>query len=141
MQTKKFLHVVQDYEPSGLEFGEIIQRLHYFLAEPDSVTIHQTSVPSLDTMAIGFVTAQYALAPSSKNMVIYGNAAPRRDRHRTLEPARPRRHRRVRRRAGPGDRGCGVCGRREVGEEEGVGGARLRVAAHGLPGGAHERRA
>ena len=81
MQTKKFLHVVQDYEPSGLEFGEIIQRLHYFLAEPDSVTIHQTSVPSLDTMAIGFVTAQYALAPGSKNMVIYGNAAPRRDRN------------------------------------------------------------
>jgi len=80
--TKKFLHVVMDYAASGLEFGEIIQRLHFHLDDPDSVTIHQTSVPSLDTMAIGFVTAQYALAPSAEKMMIYGNAAPRRDKNK-----------------------------------------------------------
>lgn len=82
MAGKKFLHVVQDYAPSGLEFGEIIQRLHSFLDDPDSLKIHQTSVPSLDTMAIGFVTYQYAMAPTSGNMMIYGNAAPRRDRNK-----------------------------------------------------------
>jgi hypothetical protein len=81
MQGKKFLHVVQDYASSGLEFGEIIQRLHFHLEDPDMVTVHQTSVPSLDTMAVGFVTAQYALAPSRENMLVYGNAAPRRDKN------------------------------------------------------------
>jgi hypothetical protein len=82
MTGKKFLHVVQDYAPNGLEFGEIIQRLHFHLEDPDSLTIHPTSVPSLDTMAIGFVTAQYALAPSQERMVIYGNAAPRRGKNK-----------------------------------------------------------
>lgn len=82
MTGKKFLHVVQDYEPSGLEFGEILQRLHYHIEDPDSIKIHQTSVPSLDTMAIGFVTAQYALAPNSGNTMIYGNAAPRRSKNK-----------------------------------------------------------
>jgi hypothetical protein len=79
---KKFLHVAVDYAPSGLEFGEIIQRLHYHLDDPESVTIHQTSVPPLDTMAVGFVTAQYALAPTGEKMMIYGNAAPRRDKNK-----------------------------------------------------------
>jgi hypothetical protein len=82
MKGKKFLHVVQDYAPSGLEFGEIIQRLHFHLEDPDAVTIHQTSVPSLDTMAIGFVTAQYALAPTGDKMMVYGNAAPRRGKNK-----------------------------------------------------------
>lgn len=73
------LHVICDYAPNGLEFGEISSRLQYHLNDPHGVRIHPTSVPSLDTMAIGFVTAQYALAPHMGKMVIYGNAAPRRD--------------------------------------------------------------
>ena len=71
------LHVVVDYAPSGLEFGEINSKFISFLDNPQNVHIQETSVPSLDTMAIGFVTAQYALAPQNKRVVIYGNAAPR----------------------------------------------------------------
>lgn len=73
------LHVVCDYAAGGLEFGEISSRLQLHLDEPHGVRIHPTSVPSLDTMAVGFVTAQYAYAPREGAMFIYGNAAPRRD--------------------------------------------------------------
>jgi hypothetical protein len=76
--TKTLLHVVCDYQAGGLEFGEIMSQFYQHLSEPEKILIHQTSVPSLDTMAIGFVTAQYALADFSGRMVIYGNAAPRR---------------------------------------------------------------
>jgi hypothetical protein len=62
-----------------MEFGEITNRLQYHLHDPHGVRIHPTSVPSLDTMAVGFVTAQYAFAPHEGRMFIYGNAAPRRD--------------------------------------------------------------
>jgi hypothetical protein len=79
MSTPTLLHVICDYAAGGLEFGEISSRLQLHLAEPHGVRIHPTSVPSLDTMAIGFVTAQYAFAPSNGRMVLYGNAAPRRD--------------------------------------------------------------
>ncbi len=72
------LHVVCDYAPNGLEFGEISVQLHRHLDYPHGVRIHPTSVPPLDTMAVGFVTAQYAFAPHDGKMVIYGNAAPRR---------------------------------------------------------------
>lgn len=78
--SQKLVHVVMDYAPSGLEFGEIIQNFHSHLTQPEQVYIHQTSVPSLDTMAIGFVTAQYALL-AKPGTVIYGNAAPRRDKN------------------------------------------------------------
>lgn len=78
-KATKLLHVMCDYKAGGMEFGEITNRLQYHLAEPHSVRIHPTEVPSLDTMAIGFVTAQYAFAPNRGKMVIYGNAAPRRD--------------------------------------------------------------
>ena len=73
------LHVICDYRAGGMEFGEITNRLQYHLATPHAVRIHPTEVPPLDTMAIGFVTAQYAYAPHRGKMVIYGNAAPRRD--------------------------------------------------------------
>lgn len=79
--SHRMLHVVMDYSPSGLEFGEIIQQFHHHLAQPNETLIWPTSVPSLDTMAVGFVTAQYALAHAKPGMVIYGNAAPRRDKH------------------------------------------------------------
>lgn len=73
------LHVVCDYKAGGMEFGEIINRLQYHLNVPHGVRILPTEVPPLDTMAVGFVTAQYAYAPNRGRMVIYGNAAPRRD--------------------------------------------------------------
>src|SRR5690606_25221158 len=73
------LHVVCDYKAGGMEFGEISSRLQYHLDNPHGVRIHPTEVPPLDTMAVGFVTAQYAFAPNNGRMVIYGNAAPRRD--------------------------------------------------------------
>jgi len=78
-KAKTLLHVVCDYAPSGMEFGEISTRLDNVLDNPESVRIQQTSVPSLDTISVGFVTAQYALAPFDGRVVIYGNAAPRRD--------------------------------------------------------------
>lgn len=79
MSTPTLLHVICDYAPNGLEFGEITNRLQNHLQDPHGVRIHPTSVPPLDTMAIGFVTAQYAFAPHNGKMFIYGNAAPRRD--------------------------------------------------------------
>lgn len=85
MSTPTLLHVICDYAPAGLEFGEISSRLHLHLADPHGVRIHPTSVPSLDTMAIGFVTAQYAFAPKNGHMVIYGNAAPRRDKSKAMK--------------------------------------------------------
>jgi hypothetical protein len=80
METQNtLLHVVVDYAPSGLEFGEIYTQLHHHLNNPQMVQTHITASPSLDTIALGFVTAQYAFAQHNKRMVIYGNAAPRRD--------------------------------------------------------------
>jgi len=88
MSTPTLLHVICDYAPAGLEFGEISSRLQLHLAAPHSVRIHPTSVPSLDTMAVGFVTAQYAFAPHNGQMVIYGNAAPRRDKSKAMKDNR-----------------------------------------------------
>ncbi|MBW7944246.1 hypothetical protein H3C70_02510 [Patescibacteria group bacterium] len=85
MSTPTLLHVICDYAPAGLEFGEISSRLHLHLSDPHGVRIHPTSVPPLDTMAIGFVTAQYAFAPHHGRMVIYGNAAPRRDKSKAMK--------------------------------------------------------
>ena len=81
MTRNTLLHLVCDYAPDGLEFAEIVTRLHDQLAEPGSVLIQQTATPPLDTIAVGFVTAQLALAPVQQRTVIFGNSAPRRDRH------------------------------------------------------------
>lgn len=78
-QEKKLLHVVCDYKAGGMEFGEINTRIFDTLNDPDQVLVHTTEVPPLDTAALGFVTAQYALAPFTGKRVVYGNAAPRRD--------------------------------------------------------------
>lgn len=83
--SNRLLHVVVDYAPSGLEFGEITQQLHRFLDNPADVTILPTSTPPLDTMAVGFVTAQYALGQAKPGMMIYGNSAPRRDKDKAQE--------------------------------------------------------
>ena len=75
-KSTTLLHVICDYVAGGMEFGEITNRLQFHLSAPHAVRIHPTEVPSLDTMAIGFVTAQYAYAPNTGRMFIYGNAAP-----------------------------------------------------------------
>lgn len=77
-KNKTLLHVVCDYKAGGLEFGEILTKFYQHLDQANQLLIHQTSVPPLDTMALAFVTAQYALADFSGRMFIYGNAAPRR---------------------------------------------------------------
>ena len=79
------LHVICDYVEGGMEFGEINTRLVHWLDAPEKVTIHTTSVPSLETLPIGFVSAQYALAECNKRMMIYGNAAPRRSKDVAVE--------------------------------------------------------
>ncbi len=79
MNNATLLHMICDYAPDGLEFGEIMTRFHASLGDPGSVLIHQTSTPPLDTIAVGFVTAQLGLGPAANRMVIFGNAAPRRD--------------------------------------------------------------
>jgi len=85
MAQSTLLHVIVDYAPSGMEHGEIYQKLHHFLDHPELVQTQFTSSPPLDTIAVGFVTAQYALATHSKKMVIYGNAAPRKDKHKAMK--------------------------------------------------------
>ncbi|MCC6711023.1 MAG: hypothetical protein IT416_01585 [Candidatus Pacebacteria bacterium] len=78
-KEKKLLHVVCDYKAGGMEFGEINTQIFAGLYQPAEVLVHTTEVPPLDTAALGFVTAQYALAPFIGKRVVYGNAAPRRD--------------------------------------------------------------
>ncbi len=79
------LHVICDYAPNGLEFAEIMSRIQFHLADPHQVTIQQLATPPLDTIAVGFVTYQLALAPVDGRMFIYGNAAPRRDQREAQE--------------------------------------------------------
>ena len=78
MSQKTLLHHIDDYVSGGLEFAEIDTRLFNAIAEPQNVFIHDLSVPSLDTVALGFATSQLAYAPFEGRMVIYGNCAPRR---------------------------------------------------------------
>ena len=81
MTREILLHLICDYAPDGLEFAEIVARLRQELVDPASVLIHQTATPPLDTIAVGFATAQLARAPVKQRTVIFGNSAPRRDRH------------------------------------------------------------
>lgn len=82
--------MICDYAPDGLEFAEIITRFHTSLDDPGSVVIHQTSTPPLDTIAVGFATAQLALGPTPGRTVIFGNAAPRRDQDEVSDENRGR---------------------------------------------------
>lgn len=88
MTHETLLHLVCDYAPDGLEFAEIRSRLHHHLSQPNTVVIHPTATPPLDTIAVGFVTAQLALAPVRQRTVIFGNSAPRRDRSEIAEENR-----------------------------------------------------
>ena len=83
--SSRILHIIVDYAASGLEFGEITQQLHRHLDNPKNVLFLPTSTPPLDTMAVGFVTAQYALGQAKPGTMIYGNSAPRRDKNKAQE--------------------------------------------------------
>ncbi len=80
MKKTILLHHLNDYTPSGLEFAEIKSKFINFLDNPEQVIFHDTSIPPLDTMALGFATSQLALAKMKYNIrtIIYGNCAPRR---------------------------------------------------------------
>jgi hypothetical protein len=90
VSSRTLLHVVCDYAPDGLEFAEIVTRLHCELRNPGAVSIQHTATPPLDTVAVGFVTAQLALGPVPGRMVIFGNSAPRRDREEVAADNRGR---------------------------------------------------
>lgn len=81
MSDQKFtlLYHLDDYVAGGLEFAEITARLQNGLDHPELVRIDDVSVPSLDTMALGFALGQLALAPYKGRLVLYGNCAPRRN--------------------------------------------------------------
>lgn len=80
MQKNILLHHLNDYASSGLEFAEIKTQFVKHLDNPLQVIFQETSIPALDTMALGFVTGQLGLVePNPKTRtVIYGNCAPRR---------------------------------------------------------------
>lgn len=72
----KFIHLIADYGTGDGAFGEVIQKLHSLSSD---ITVYPTSVPSFSTIATGFWTAQYGLINPLKNMIIYTNTAPRKD--------------------------------------------------------------
>lgn len=84
-QNQKFtlLYHIDDYVAGGLEFAEITARLQRGFKNPELVRIDDVSVPSLDTVALGFTLGQLALTPyqndqGNNRLVLYGNCAPRR---------------------------------------------------------------
>ncbi len=76
MSELTFIQLITDYGVGDPAFGEVIQKLQ--ILRP-GVYINPTSVPSFNTIATGFWTAQYALVNPSPDMIIYTNTAPRKD--------------------------------------------------------------
>ena len=77
---KVLIHIVADYSPGDLAFGEMVSALLKQL--PDNYDVWGTSVASFDTIALGFEVAQLGLqneALRPTNTLIYANCAPRRD--------------------------------------------------------------
>lgn len=78
---KGLVHVIADYSPGDLAFGEMVSALLKHL--PESFDVWGTSVASFDTIALGFEVAQLGLQDESlrpARTIIYGNCAPRGDR-------------------------------------------------------------
>lgn len=78
---KPLVHVICDYAPGDLAFSEICSALGQCL--PEKFQWQLTSIPSFETVATGFVVAQLGLQHEGlrpKEMVIYANCAPRKDR-------------------------------------------------------------
>lgn len=70
------IHVIADFGAADLAFAEVSQRLRFLI--PDS-EVQCVSVPPFATLAAGFASAQLALAPAPRDMVVFHNVAPRRD--------------------------------------------------------------
>jgi hypothetical protein len=90
---KRLLHVIADYRPMSQEFGEILQRI--WAQNWDLDLVVPSSVPSLDTVGTGYLTAQLALGENPPGTVLYVNTAPRKERKEAMtdnageQPRRP----------------------------------------------------
>ena len=71
-----FIHLIADYGVGDPAFGEVIQRLKSLQSD---LEIYPTSVPAFSTLNTGFWIYQYGLNQHPKNMLIYANTAPRKD--------------------------------------------------------------
>ena len=76
MNKPSFIQLIADYGAGDPAFGEVIQKLQILVP---GVIVHPTSVPSFNTIATGFWTAQYVMVNTSPDMIIYTNTAPRQD--------------------------------------------------------------
>lgn len=71
-----FIQLIADYGEGDPAFGEVTQKLRALSA---TVIVHTTSVPSFNTIATGFWTAQFSLVNWFPEMIVYTNTAPRKD--------------------------------------------------------------
>lgn len=76
MNNPTFVQLIADYGVGDPSFGEVIQKLEMLAPE---VSVYPTAVPSFNTIATGFWTAQYGLVNPFDGMIIYTNTAPRKD--------------------------------------------------------------
>ncbi len=76
MPDPQFIQLIADYGVGDPAFGEVVQKLQSLAP---GVIVNATAVPSFNTVATGFWTAQYAWVNSTPNMIIYTNTAPRKD--------------------------------------------------------------
>lgn len=77
----KLIHVVADYAAGDLAFTELFSAIAYHLEE--NFILHDTPVPSFDTVATGFCVSQIGLQQKdlrAKETILFANCAPRRDR-------------------------------------------------------------
>lgn len=76
MDKPSFIQLIADYGVGDPAFGEVIQKLQSLVP---GVIVFPTAVPSFNTIATGFWTAQYAMLNTVSDMIIYTNTAPRKD--------------------------------------------------------------
>jgi S-adenosylmethionine hydrolase len=82
MKTTPIIHLITDYGTGDPAFTEVMQKL---LSLSQEYRIIPTSVPAFSTLATGFWTHQFALVNPLKNMIIYTNTAPRKDKKEIRE--------------------------------------------------------
>lgn len=76
MSEVQFIQLIADYGVGDPSFGEVTQKLQCL---SPGIIVFPTAVPSFNTIATGFWTAQYALVNTTPQMIIYTNTAPRQD--------------------------------------------------------------
>lgn len=75
-----FVHVICDYAPGDLAWGEVIAAISARI--PADARLHITTVGSFETVSTGFALAQLALADNElrpENLIVFANCAPRKD--------------------------------------------------------------